>query len=84
MRRYRIHMIASKGRFYCAGEPIPDDVSVAQGQRDIALSKSRSTMSDHRERASDDETKERTTRERGRIVNEVKQSFFRDVKSGSF
>ena len=28
MRRYAIHIIASKGRFFSAGEPIPDDVSV--------------------------------------------------------
>jgi hypothetical protein len=27
MRGYRIHLIASKGRFFSAGEPIPDDVS---------------------------------------------------------
>jgi len=29
MRRYGINIIASKGRFFSAGEPIPDDVSVA-------------------------------------------------------
>ena len=28
MRRYSIHLIASRGRFFKAGEPIPDDVSV--------------------------------------------------------
>ena len=28
LRRYSIHIIASKGRFFSAGEPIPDDVSV--------------------------------------------------------
>jgi hypothetical protein len=29
MRRYRIHVLASKGRFFRAGEPIPDDLAVA-------------------------------------------------------
>ena len=29
MRRYRCHIIASKGRFFRAGDPIPDDVVVA-------------------------------------------------------
>jgi hypothetical protein len=29
LRRYSIHIIASKGRFFSAGEPIPDDVTVA-------------------------------------------------------
>ena len=28
LRRYRINILASKGRFFAAGEPIPDDVSV--------------------------------------------------------
>ena len=28
VRRYSIHLIASRGRFFKAGEPIPDDVSV--------------------------------------------------------
>ena len=27
MRRYRCHVLASRSRFYPAGEPIPDDVS---------------------------------------------------------
>jgi hypothetical protein len=29
LRRYSIHIIASKGRFFSAGEQIPDDVTVA-------------------------------------------------------
>ena len=29
VRRYRCHIIASKGRFFRAGDPIPDDVKVA-------------------------------------------------------
>ena len=28
MRRYSIHIIGSRGRFFSAGEPIPDDVSI--------------------------------------------------------
>ena len=28
VRRYRCHIIASKGRFYARGEEIPDDVKV--------------------------------------------------------
>jgi hypothetical protein len=31
MLRYRIHVLASRGRFYRAGEDVPNDVAVPQG-----------------------------------------------------
>ena len=58
LRRYSIHIIASKGRYFAAGEAIPDDVvtpGCAERYRivDEQPDDSSSTTVDHDDRARD-------------------------------
>jgi hypothetical protein len=48
MRRYSVHIIASKGRFFRAGEDVPDDVSVPQGAEKYRIREGQPDESDFR------------------------------------
>ena len=65
MRRYRINIIGSKGRYFPAGTPVDDDVSVAQGAEKYRIvDEQQPDESDSSSNTLDDEeTTERLTRD---------------------
>jgi hypothetical protein len=61
MRRYSIHVLATKGRFFSAGEPIPDDVKVPGCAERYRIREEEQRDKSHSSESadSDDETTER-------------------------
>jgi hypothetical protein len=58
MRRYRIHIIASRGRFFSAGDPIPEDVSVPGCAEKYRIRDEQSDESDSRKSTTPSEREE--------------------------